>query len=75
MSGLEHTVKIGESYMVKPAFLTRTCGGSDTEVLKGRVVYVHPKGRFAVLEFRGFHGTARECFWPDELTEENQRKQ
>ena len=39
--------------------------------IQGRVIYVHPQGRFATLEFQGVHGTFRECFYPEELTERN----
>lgn len=39
--------------------------------IRGRVIYVHPQGRFATLEFQGVHGTFRECFYPEELTERN----
>lgn len=67
-------MQIGEIYAVKPAFASGDSSGASHRIMRGRVVYIHPKGRFAVLEFRGFHGTARECFWPDELTAENRRK-
>lgn len=39
--------------------------------LCGRVVYVHPMGRFAVLEFTGIWGNFRESFFPEYLTEQN----
>lgn len=32
--------------------------------MKGEVIYVHPKGRFHVVEFTNAHGiTMRETFW------------
>lgn len=33
----------------------------------GRVVYVHPLGRFVVIEFTMPHGTCREAFFPGEV--------
>lgn len=42
-----------------------------THPMKGRVVYVHPEGRFATLEFQGVNGKLRESFWPEELTVNN----
>lgn len=72
-------MKVGEQYMVHPE-----CALPDSRVKKrmvkgkavvtkipmqGTVVWVHPKLRFAVLEFEGVHGNPRECFRPSELTE------
>jgi hypothetical protein len=34
----------------------------------GKVVYVHPRGRYAILEFKGVKGMARECFYPQQLS-------
>jgi hypothetical protein len=34
----------------------------------GTVVWVHPKKRYAVLEFAGVYGKPRECWKPEELT-------
>lgn len=31
--------------------------------MKGRVVYVHPEGRFHVVEFETRGGVIRECCW------------
>lgn len=33
----------------------------------GEVVYLHPKSRFATLEFQGVHGKFREAFRPEQL--------
>lgn len=33
----------------------------------GKVVYVHPKGRYVTMEFKGVKGMARECFYPKQL--------
>ena len=38
---------------------------------EGTVVFVHPQGRFATLEFQGVHGKFRESFTEDQLTEKN----
>ncbi|MBR4291694.1 MAG: hypothetical protein IKT52_13820 [Oscillospiraceae bacterium] len=35
--------------------------------MKGKVVYVHPQGRFAVLEFKGVWGNFRESFPLEQL--------
>lgn len=66
-------VQIGEIYRVKPVFASEQLGGV---YMKGKVVYIHPKRRHAALEFREQKtgNTVRECFWPEELTEENRRK-
>lgn len=31
--------------------------------MSGKVVYVHPAGRFHVVEFKTRGGMIRECFW------------
>lgn len=36
---------------------------------EGTVIFVHPKERFAVLEFQGVHGKFRESYTDDQLTE------
>lgn len=64
-------MKIGERYSVVPAFLGDTV---KTPPQVGRVVYVHPRGRYAVLEFDGVFGRPREGFRPDDLTPEKRRK-
>ncbi len=62
-------IELNQKYRVTPAF-TKT----NVEVCKslvGRVVYIHPKGRYAVLEFKGPGGKARESFPLDQLTDKN----
>ena len=63
-------MKLNEKYRVIPSDAI-----PDTRnvrhPMEGRVVYVHPKGRFAELEFEGVNGTFRESFRPDQLTENN----
>lgn len=62
---------LGESYRVKPVF-TATKDGQRPVTMTGKVRYVHPKKRFAVLEFaKGI----RECFCPEQLTEGNRVRQ
>lgn len=39
--------------------------------IQGRVIWVHPLGRYAVLEFQGIHGKFRECYYPEQLTDKN----
>lgn len=60
---------IGAMYSVRPAFALTQEGAKP--VMRGTCVAVHPKGRFAVLEFEGVWGTVRECFWPEQVTDRN----
>ena len=62
-------IELYQKYRVKPAF-AKGEGGVE-QSLEGRVVYIHPKGRYAVLEFKGPQGKARESFELSELTECN----
>lgn len=39
--------------------------------IQGKVIYVHPQGRYATLEFQGIHGSFRECYYPEQLTDKN----
>lgn len=74
-------MQIGEQYMVRPecSLPDRTVkkknvrGATIIEKIpmKGTVVYVHPEGRYATLEFEGVTGNPRECFFPEQLTGEN----
>lgn len=60
---------VGKTYLVKPVFsIDKTAWLGP---MKGTCVAVHPKGRFAVLEFEGYWGKVRECFWPEQVTERN----
>lgn len=58
---------VGAIYRVRPVFAVAKDGSRP--VMQGTCVAVHPKGRFAVLEFEGIWGTVRECFWPEQVTE------
>lgn len=74
-------MQIGEQYMVRPecSLPDRTVkkknasGATVIEKIpmRGTVVYVHPAGRYATLEFEGVTGNPRECFFPEQLTREN----
>ena len=57
-------MEVGQKYRVKPAFTTYKDGTAGVR-MTGRVVWAHPKGRFAVLAFAG---GVRECFYPEQLT-------
>ncbi|MBQ8579328.1 MAG: hypothetical protein IJ448_01385 [Oscillospiraceae bacterium] len=62
-------VELNQHYRVKPAFAKGE--GGTVPSMAGKVVYVHPHGRYAVLEFKGHHGPARESFELSKLTEKN----
>ena len=64
-------IKIGMRFRVKPTFSKPDGANSDSKLQLGRVVYIHPNGKFAVLEFDGVFGNPRESFPMDELTENN----
>lgn len=53
-------MEIGQKFRVSPAFVKGE--RNDRPRQTGKVVWIHPKGRFAVLEFKGVHGKPRECF-------------
>jgi hypothetical protein len=66
-------VQVGEIYRVRTDSVY--CEGQSMHSrprVKGRVKWVHPKGRYAVLELSGGH---RECYWPEQLTERNRVRQ
>lgn len=66
-------MQIGEYYMVKTE--SSICDSHNTRhPIRGRVVYAHPAGRFAVLEFQGVCGSFRESFFPKQLTAKNRAK-
>lgn len=60
-------VQIGDKYRVVPAFIGKV-EYKNADIV-GQVERIFPKGRFAVLVFRGAFGDARECFPLEELTE------
>ena len=64
-------MQLGENYMVITE--TSACNESNHRCpIQGRVVYIHPRGCFAVLEFRGASGSFRESFFPEQLTEKTE---
>lgn len=58
-------IKIGQKYRVMPAFAGFQADEEKKQV--GTVVWVHPKLRYAVLEFDGVDGRPREGFPVEEL--------
>ena len=62
-------VGVNERYRVKPVFAVAKDGQGRPMV--GTVIYIHPMGRYAVLEFEGAIGKARESFYLDQLTDKN----
>lgn len=62
-------VELNQCYRVKPVFAKMKEGPSVS--LVGKVVYIHPKGRYVVLEFDGPNGKSREAFYPEQLTDKN----
>lgn len=62
-------IELNQCYRVKPVFPKMKDEQSISMV--GKVVYIHPEGRYVVLEFSGPKGKAREAFYPEQLTEKN----
>lgn len=63
-------MQLGEEYMVTTK--SSVCDKNNIRrPIRGRVVYVHPLGRFAVLKFQGVNGSFRESYFPELLTEKN----
>ncbi len=59
-------MRIGERYMV--ASDSTCCNTEKTRPkIRGTVIYVHPNGRYATLEFQGIKGKFRECYYPEQL--------
>ena len=55
-------VRIGDIVIRKPVTLCDS-NGSKPQAISGRVIYIHPKGRFHVVEFGEPPYTVRESFW------------
>lgn len=49
-------MQIGDRLLLHPSHIT------GYEKIPGRVVYIHPKWRFFMVEFEGKMGNYRECF-------------
>lgn len=72
-------IEIGKYYKAKPYFVLLRDGvglipssnsyvaAQRSRVMKGKCIFVHPRGRFVTLEFPVKGGIIRECFRPDEL--------
>ena len=41
---------------------------SDKTPMEGKVIYIHPEGRFYIVEFTVRGGTVRECFFGEGVT-------
>lgn len=62
-------IERNQKYRVTPAFTKTNVEACKSMV--GRVVYIHPERRYAVLEFEGPGGKSRESFPLDQLTDKN----
>jgi len=62
-------IELNQCYRVKPVF--PKVKDSLSVSMVGSVVYIHPEGRYVVLEFHGQKGNSREAFYPEQLTEKN----
>lgn len=64
-------MRIGDEVYVKPEFTLPEANGGEgnhpKQKLWGRIVYIHPAGRFYTVEFRFPSGAVRESFRPDEI--------
>lgn len=60
---------LGKEFKVRPVFSYSSENNHTNYVpkIKGKCVWVHPEGRFALLEFRCGGSVLRECFRPEEL--------
>lgn len=56
------TVCVGDTVQRKPITFTRPSDQEGTRLLRGTVIWVHPKGRYHVVEFGEGANAARECF-------------
>lgn len=54
-------LRIGDIVIRKPATL-RDSDGSKSRAMRGRVIYIHPKGRYHVVEFGEPLYAVRESF-------------
>lgn len=62
-------MQVGEVYWVRTnAVFCEDANMHTRPRVKGRVIWIHPKRRYAVLELSGRY---RECYYPEELTEHN----
>lgn len=55
-------MKIGDTMLVVPEFLSQGDGHDDERKVRGTVIYVHPRQRFCVLRFDFSKNSVREAF-------------
>lgn len=57
-------MKIGQKVRRVPTGLTQMAesGKQEHRPMTGKVVYIHPEGRYHLVEFETWGGTVRECF-------------
>lgn len=57
-------MKIGQKVRRVPLSLTQTTdsGKQEHPPMTDKVVYIHPEGRYHLVEFEVWGGTVRECF-------------
>lgn len=57
-------MKIGQKVRRVPLSLTQTTdsGKQEHRPMTGKVVYIHPRKRYHLVEFETWGGTVRECF-------------
>lgn len=64
-------MRVGEVYKVRTEAVYCESNGRDSRPrVAGWVIWVHPKGRFAVLDLGGH----KECYYPEQLTNRNRVK-
>lgn len=57
-------MKIGQKVRRVPTGLTQAAdsGKQEHRPMTGKVTYIHPKGRYHLVEFETWGGIIRECF-------------
>lgn len=55
-------MKIGDIVTRRPVTFYEELVGKTRPTMKGRVVYIHPKGRYHTVEFQLRDGVLRESF-------------
>lgn len=60
-------MKVGDDVKVIPSHAIDEDGQKMKKPLKGIVRYIHPKGRFYLVEFAVGRTSFRECFAGDQL--------
>ena len=58
------SVEIGQKVTKRPSWgIGETKNGEKAQPITGFVRYIHPKGRYYVVEFPMRNGRIRECFY------------